>query len=58
MTTLRDARKSGDLAAFVAKREAKASPPGDEATFNRVLTSMAGTSKSVPETSKPRRRVD
>lgn len=57
MTNLRKARDEGKVAEFAAKRD-KDTPPGDEAAFNRALSSMAGTSKSVPETSKPRRSDD
>lgn len=57
MTTLRKARESGTIGEFASKRDAD-TPPGNEAEFNRVLASMAGTSKSVPETSKPHRSDD
>ena len=55
--SLTEARNAGKLDQFIEEREA-ASPPGDEAAFNRALSSMAGTSKSVPGTSKPRRSDD
>ena len=48
---LRQARESGSLDQFAKDREADA--PGDETAFNRALQSMAGKSKSVPETSPP-----
>ena len=51
MTTLKQARDQGKLDQFAKDREADA--PGDEAAFNRALQSMAGKSKSVPETSLP-----
>ena len=57
MGTLKQARENGRVLEFAAKRDAD-TPPGDEAAFNRALSSMAGTSKSVPETSKPRRSDD
>lgn len=55
MTSLRKARESGTVSDFAAKQETD-TPPGDEAAFNRALSSMAGTSKAVPAASKPRRR--
>ena len=51
MDTLRQAREEGKLDQFAADREADA--PGDEAEFNRLFGSMAGTSKAVPEASSP-----
>ena len=51
MSTLRKARDEGNLDQFAADREADA--PGDEAEFNRLFGSMAGTSKAVPEASPP-----
>ena len=51
MTNLRKAREEGKLGQFAADREADA--PGDEAEFNRLFGSMAGTSKAVPEASPP-----
>lgn len=54
MTTLREARDAGKLKEFIAERQGDA--PGDADAFDRALTSMAGTSKSEPGTSKPRRR--
>lgn len=54
MTTLRKAREEGKVAEFAANRDADS--PGDEAAFNRALSSMAGTSKAVPAASKPRPR--
>ena len=50
-TTLKTARQQGKLDQFAADREADA--PGDEAEFNRLFGSMAGTSKAVPEASPP-----
>lgn len=55
MTNLRKAREEGKVSEFAKERDAD-TPAGDEKAFNRALQSMAGTSKSVPETSKPRRR--
>ena len=55
MTSLKKARENDTVADFAAKRETD-TPPGDEAAFNRALSSMAGTSKAVPAASKPRRR--
>jgi len=57
MTSLRKARDEGKVAEFAAKQDKK-TPPGDEAAFNRALSSMAGTSKAVPATSKPDRSDD
>ena len=54
-TTLSEARKTGDLASFIAEREAEGSPPGCEAKLNRALASMARTSKEAPAASKRRR---
>lgn len=50
-TTLKTARQQGKVEQFAADREADA--PGDEAEFNRLFGSMAGTSKAVPEASTP-----
>ena len=49
--SLAAARKLGSLDQFAAERETDA--PGDEAEFNRLFGSMAGTSKAVPEASPP-----
>ena len=57
-TTLSEARKAGDLEGFIAEREAEAAPPGDEAKLNRVLVSMAQTSKATPGASRRRRSAD
>ena len=51
MTTLREARDTGKLAAFIAEREAEAVPHGDEQAFNRALASMVRTTKEAPEAS-------
>lgn len=56
MTTLREAREQGKLKEFIA--EHKGDAPGDAAAFDRTLSAMAGTSKSEPGTSKPRRSGD
>lgn len=49
--SLAAARKTGKLDQFAADHEADA--PGDEATFNQLFGSMAGTSKEAPEASSP-----
>lgn len=51
MTTLKEARESGNLDQFAKDHEADT--PGDEAAFNAVLNSMAGTSKAIQEASPP-----
>ncbi len=51
MKSLRQAREAGKLDQFAADHDADA--PGDEAEFNRLFGSMAGTSKAVPEASSP-----
>ena len=50
MTTLKQARETGELAQFVIehRRDAK----GDAAAFNQTLDAMAGKSKAVLATSK------
>ena len=48
MPTLRKARDEGRMEAFIAEREDH--PPGDQEAFDATLASMAGTSKSEPET--------
>lgn len=58
MTTLRKALAAGELEAFIAAREAEGAPDGDEAKLNRLLASMAGTSKEAPEASEPDRCDD
>ena len=52
MKSLREAREQGKLDQFAADHE-EADPPGDEAAFNQLFGSMAGTSKAVPEASTP-----
>lgn len=49
--TLAEARKQGKLDDYIAEREDCA--PGDQELFDATLNSMAGTSKSEPETSPP-----
>ena len=49
--TLRTALQSEALDKFIAERKGQA--PGDAETFHATLNSMAGTSKSEPETSPP-----
>ena len=56
MTTLKQARESGNIDQFAKERDADA--PGDEAAFNRALQSMAGKSKADQEASKPGRSDD
>ena len=51
MKTLREARKQGQLDQFAIEQDAD--PPGDEAAFNRLFESMAGTSKEAPAASQP-----
>ena len=51
MTSLRKARDEGKLDKFAEDHDAD--PPGDEAAFNRLFGSMAGTSKEAPEASTP-----
>ncbi|MEN2787949.1 hypothetical protein ACFOKI_16350 [Sphingomonas qilianensis] len=49
MTNLKKARDEGKLEEFIAEREASPQPSdGDEAAFNRALSSMAGKSKEAP----------
>lgn len=55
MKTLRKALQDNDLERFIAAREAEEAPPGNEASLNRALASMAQTSKAVPAALKPRR---
>ena len=49
MTTLRQARETGNLAQFV--KEHRADPKGDADRFSATLAAMAQTSKAVPATS-------
>ena len=49
--TLREALDRGKLDRFIAEREGQ--PPADQETFDATLNSMAGKSKSEPETSPP-----
>ena len=58
MTTLREARDTGNLDQFIAEREAEAAPVGDAKAFNRTLKAMAGTSKAGPKASKRDRSAD
>jgi len=51
VNTLKQARDKGKLDQFATDRETD--PPGDEAEFNRLFGSMAGTSKEAPEASSP-----
>jgi len=50
MINLREARAEGQLDQFIAEHEGET---GDLDTFNATLASMVGTSKAVPEASKP-----
>lgn len=49
--TLAEARRQGKLDQFLAERNDQ--PPADWQAFETTLNSMAGTSKSEPETSPP-----
>ena len=51
MTNLRKAREQGKVDEFIAER--KKGPSGDRDAFDATLNSMAGKSKSEPETSPP-----
>ena len=51
MITLREALKRSKLDRFIAEREDQ--PPADREAFEATLNSMAGKSKSEPETSPP-----
>ena len=50
MTTLKQARETGELAKFV--KEHRRYAKGDATAFNHTLEAMAGKSKAVPATSK------
>ena len=56
MTTLREARDTGQLAQFV--KEHRRDPKGDTAAFNGTLEAMAGKSKAVPAASTKRNPAD
>jgi hypothetical protein len=49
--TLREALARGKLDRFIADRVEQ--PPADQEAFDATLNSMAGKSKSEPETSPP-----
>jgi len=49
MTTLKEARKNGNLKDFIKKHEKD--PCGDEDAFNAVIESTCGKSKSTQRTS-------
>ena len=49
--SLREALDRGQLDRFIADREG--CPPADQEAFDATLASMAGKSKSEPETSPP-----
>jgi hypothetical protein len=49
--SLREARQADKLAKFIAEREGQ--PPADQEAFEATINSMAGKSKSEPETSQP-----
>jgi hypothetical protein len=51
MITLREALKRGMLDRFIVERDEQ--PPADQEAFEATLNSMAGKSKSEPETSPP-----
>lgn len=50
MATLKQALESGNLDQFIAERKGET---GDQAELERVIRSMAGTSKEAPEASSP-----
>jgi len=50
MTNLKQALADGKLDQFIAEREGET---GDQAELERVIRSMAGTSKEAPEASSP-----
>lgn len=50
MITLREAIAQGKLDQFIAERDGEA---GDQAELERVIRSMAGTSKEAPPASSP-----
>lgn len=50
MITLREAIDQGKLDQFIAEHEGET---GDQAELERVIRSMAGTSKEAPEASSP-----
>lgn len=50
MVSLKQALESGNLTRFIAEREGET---GDQAELERVIRSMAGTSKEAPEASSP-----
>lgn len=51
MPTLREAREKGKIDEFIAERGEQ--PHADAEAFHATLNSMAGKSKSKPETSPP-----
>jgi hypothetical protein len=56
MTTLKEARETGNLTQFV--KQHRRDPKGSADAFNRTLEAMAGKSKAVPATSKKRNPDD
>ena len=50
MTTLKEAIEQGKLDQFIAEHKGET---GDQAELERVIRSMAGTSKEAPEASSP-----
>lgn len=56
MTTLKEARESGNLTQFVKER--RRDPKGSADAFNHTLEAMAGKSKAVPAASKKRNPAD
>ncbi len=56
MTTLKEARETGNLIQFV--KEHRCDPKGSADAFNATLGAMAGKSKAVPVTSKKRNPSD
>lgn len=55
MTTLKQARETGNLDKFIKEHKGE---KGDPATFNRVVQAMAQTSPEAPKASSPRNRGD
>lgn len=58
MTSLKQARESGNLDQFIKEREAEANGKGDAEALNHGLRSMAQTTKEAPKTSSPDDRDD
>ena len=52
MTNLREARAAGDMAPFIAAREAEGQSPGDAGKLNRVVKRLTETPKVVLRASR------